>query len=178
MKKIHMAILALCIPIICYPQHINEDVRNVSVVKIVDTSFYSAIDTLLHAEKENGIVRDANCAIFVNVHKEGLVRITSLKNSLKELPCIPKDIIEKTLLTVHEGRPVYVIFFGMDASEWVKEIGPTSPVSMCVDEKEDETIIGDDEELDYSCVLVFAVHDKTHIRVIGKEVVPYSRLFE
>lgn len=179
MKKVYLVILALCTPIICYSQHVYENaIHNVPIVKIVDTSFYSAIDTLFDSEKENGVARDTNDPIFVNVHKDGLVRITSLKSRPDGLPCIPKDIVEETLITVHGNRVVYIIFFGIDATEWVKEIGPASPVLTCVNEKEDDTIIVEDEESDYSCVLVYAIHDKMHIRVIGKEVVPYSLLFE
>lgn len=179
MKKFYIEILTLCIPILCYSQHCIKDVTHtVPFVKIVETSFYSAIDTLLVAEKENGIDRDTNCPIFVNVHKNGLIRITSLMSSLEGLPCIPKEFAEETLITIRGGRTVYIFFFGIDASEWVKEIGSVSSISICDDEIGDKTIIDNDDEPDYSCVLVYAIHDKMRIRVIGKEVVPYSLLFE
>ncbi len=179
MKSLYLVILALGTFPYCYSQSIHEDiVRNVPIVKIVDTSFYSAIDTLLQAENDNGIIRDTNCAIFVNIHKEGLVRITSLKNRQERLPCIPKDVLKETLITVHEGRFVYIFFFGIDVTGWVKEVGPVSPVLICDDEKENDSLIVNDDETEYSCVLVYAMHDKKHITVLGKEIVPHSFLTE
>lgn len=178
MKKRCMVIFLLSASLVCYPRDNNNDtIRNVPIVSIVDTSFYSAIDTLLQAEKENGIVRDFCCAIFVNIHKEGIVRITSVKNKRGSLPCIPQNFKERTLVTAHEGRYVYIIVTGgINISEWVKKTESVSVVSICDAQEWDNT--SDNEDLDYPCVLVYAFHDKMHISVVGKEIVPYSMLLE
>lgn len=178
MKRICLAIFVLWLPIICYTQNNNEDiVGKVHIVRMVDTAFYAVFDTLIQVEKENGIVRNSNCVIYVNVNKGGLVGITSLDNRMGEIPCIPQMIVEQTLVTKYKNRFVYIIFVDRNAMEWIEVDATNMFIYTCIDGEENNES-KNDEKYDYPCAVVYAMHDKMHMRVIGKEVMSYLNLFQ
>lgn len=178
MKKSFFLFFLALIPIATFSQQIEiYDEYRVPIQKISDTSFYSAIDTLLFMESEQGIVRDSSCAIIVNVHQKGLIQMISLKNNLCTAICESQQLKEdEKIVTSYKGRLVFVIFFGINSSEWVKDTGRDFLLVPCSKQETDK--IGDIEGYDYSCIVLSGIHRDKRIWIVDKSIMEYSKLAE
>lgn len=179
MKNIIITILIFS-GINAFSQDVRDSICQINFVQIDEPSFFSAIDTLVETERDNGIENASDCFITVgivgvaSVHQASLIQMTSTKSKLEKLYLWPYEVNNHLWGIYHKKHLVLIRYFGKEElPSWIHRTGDEPLLIPC--NGGTELTDADKEEL---CVGLYARYLHGRIEVLRKRVSPRSALTE
>lgn len=179
MKNIILTILIFS-GLNAFSQDVRDSICQINFVKIDEPTFFSAIDTLVKTERENGIENASDCFIsvgvvgVVGVHQAGLIQMTSTKSKLERLYLWPYEVNNHLWGTYYKNHLVLIRYFGKEElPNWIHRTSDEPLEIPC--NGGTELTDADKEEL---CVGLYARYLHGRIEVLRKKVATRDALME
>ena len=157
-----------------FSQDVKDSICQINFVQIDEPSFFSAIDTLIKTERENGIENASDCFITVGVHQVGFIHMMSTKSRLERLNLWPYEVNNHLWGTYYKNHLVLINYYGKEElPHWIHRTNNEPLMISCNGDTELTDV--DEEEL---CVGLYAQYHQGRIEVVRKKVASRDALME